>query len=86
MNRTTNSTQTFVFSGSDGVFIGLQVIIIILSLFAFFLLFLFRKQKALKHRGISPYISIFGIWFFMIRLYFQSSDGFKTQSPDSITH
>jgi hypothetical protein len=81
-----NSTQTFQFSGNDGLFIGFQVLIFFLSLLALLLLLIFRKKKPLKLRGISPYISIFGMWPFMIRLYFQSADGFKPQYPDSITH
>jgi hypothetical protein len=86
MNGTTNSTKTFTFTPSDGLFIGLQGLIILLSLLAFLLMFLFRNQKPLKHRGISPYISIVGIWFLMVRLYFQAAGGVKTQSPESITY
>jgi hypothetical protein len=87
--NTTNTTAEGVeltFTSGDGVFIGIQVLAVVITLFTMFLLFLFRKQKALKTRSISPYIAIVGIWMLVIRFIFWNISIFRTQNPIGVTH
>jgi hypothetical protein len=87
--NTTNTTAEGVvltFTSGDGVFIGIQALAVLITLFTMFLLFLFRKQKALKTRSISPYIAIVGIWMLVIRFIFWNISIFRTQNPIGVTH
>jgi hypothetical protein len=85
MNDTNNVTTHFSFTFGDASQVGVQLVVFILSLSTILLLLLFRKEKSLKHRGISPYIAIIGIWILMIRIYFWMSSAFKIQNPSSVT-
>jgi cell division protein FtsW (lipid II flippase) len=87
MNSTnTTSGVELTFTSGDGVFIGIQALAVVITLFTMLLLCLFRKQKALKTRSISPYIAIVGIWMLIIRFFFWNLSIFRTQNHIGLTY
>jgi hypothetical protein len=86
--NSTNTTERveLTFTSGDGVFIGVQAIAVLITLFTMLLLCLCRKQKALKTRSISPYIAIVGIWMLIIRFFFWNLSIFRTQNHIGLTY
>ena len=85
MNNTNNSTQTFQFYRYDAVFLGGHAFAFFLPFVVLFLLFCFRKERAISKRGIIPYLSIFGILIYYIRVTFLQLSFLKTANPSSLT-
>jgi hypothetical protein len=87
MNHT-NSTELvprLTFTVSDGIFVSLQMIIYLLLIILLFLFIIFRKEKALKFRGVLPFFSVAGVWIITIRFIFSNLSIFKIGNKESLT-
>jgi hypothetical protein len=81
-----NSTSRLTFTASDGIYISLQFLIYLFTIFIFILLLLFRKEKELKHRGFLPYFSTIGTVLLSFRFIVSNLSFLKLGNDESIIH
>jgi predicted membrane protein len=72
-NSSTNSTSfSTVPTTGDYILIVTQSIAFVLCVIVFILLIIFRKEKTIVYRGVSPFTAIFGTLVFIARTFVYS--------------